>query len=107
MFKLTLACVFLFIASLEARKGNSASFLFHTVHDQSNHPGLGSSSRLTFKSVDEIRRCTIHLKATEMLFHVWLFSRVSNDIFVNFVFLLIIVNIIIMATLEPKSSDPI
>ena len=56
MFKLTLACVFLFIASLEARKGNSTSFLFHTVHDQSNHPGLGSSSRLTFKSVDEIRR---------------------------------------------------
>ena len=58
MFKLTLACVFLFIASLEARKGNStSSFLFHTVHDHSNHPGLGSSSRLTFKSVDEIRRC--------------------------------------------------
>lgn len=50
---------------------------------------------------------TIHLKATEMLFHVWLFSRVSNDIFVNFVFLLIIVNIIIMATLGAKSSDPI
>ena len=50
---------------------------------------------------------TIHLKATEMLFHVWLFSRVSNDIFVNFVFLLIIVNIIIMATLGRKSSDPI
>ena len=35
---------------------------------------------------------TIHLKATEMLFHVWLFSRVSKDIFANFVFLLIIVN---------------
>lgn len=50
---------------------------------------------------------TIHLKATEMLFHVWLFSRVSNDIFVNFVFLLIIVNIIIMATLGRQSSDPI
>lgn len=50
---------------------------------------------------------TIHLKATEMLFHVWLFGRVSNDIFANFVFLLIIVNIIIMATLGRKSSDPI
>ena len=50
---------------------------------------------------------TIYLKATEMLFHVWLFSRVSNDIFVNFVFLLIKVNIIIMATLGRKSSYPI
>lgn len=82
MFKLTLACVFLFIASLEARKGNSSSsFLFHTVHDQSNHPGLGSASWwMKFVVV------TIYLKATEMLFHVWLFSRVSNDIFANFVF---------------------
>ena len=51
---------------------------------------------------------TIYLKATEMLFHVWLFSRVSNDIFANFVFFfLIIVNIIILATLGRKSSDPI
>ena len=49
---------------------------------------------------------TIYLKATEMLFHVWLFSRVSNDIFANFVFL-ITVNIIILATLGRKSSDPI
>ena len=49
---------------------------------------------------------TIHLKATEMLFHVWLFSRVSNDIFANFVFL-ITVNIIILATLGRKSSDPV
>lgn len=49
---------------------------------------------------------TIHLKATEMLFHVWLFGRVSNDIFANFVFL-ITVNIIILATLGRKSSDPI